>query len=185
MPGGKTVAENPMLLRLVVEVYKESPAKRLPDGRAGLYRRSLRAWYKRENEKAENAGTKLQWDRRQTFELLATLAFKSRQRGYRDVPLDEIPAIWGDDAENQLEALCQGPIIYCDDEFVRFRHETFQEYLCAEYLVAHQGELPAWTQDDYARWGMPFAYAVELLESDKQQLPESFWLAALSFQSRR
>lgn len=180
MPGGKTVAENPMLLRLVVEVYKESPEKRLPDGRAGLYRRSLRAWYKREDEKAEKAGTKLRWDRRQTFELLATLAFKSRQRGYRDVPLDEILAIWGDDAENQLEALCQGPIIYCDDEFVRFRHETFQEYLCAEYLVAHQGELPAWTQGDYARWGMPFAYAVELLESDKQQLPESFWLAAWS-----
>ena len=180
MPGGETVAENPMLLRLVVEVYKESPEKRLPNGRAGLYRRSLRAWYKRENEKAERAGTELQWNRRQTFELLAVLAFKSRQRGYRDVPLEEISAIWGDDAENQLEVLCQGPIIYCDDEFVRFRHETFQEYLCAEYLVAHQGELPAWTQADYAQWGMPFAYAVELFELDKQQLPESFWLAAWS-----
>ena len=180
MPGGETVAENPMLLRLVVEVYKESPEKRLPNGRAGLYRRSLRAWYKRENEKAEKAGTKLQWNRRQTFELLAVLAFKSRQRGYRDVPLDEISAIWGADAENQLEVLCQGPIIYCDDEFVRFRHETFQEYLCAEYLVAHQNELPSWTQGDYAQWGMPFAYAVELIELDKQQLPESFWLAAWS-----
>lgn len=180
MPGGETVAENPMLLRLVVEVYKESPEKRLPNGRAGLYRRSLRAWYKRENEKAEKAGTKLQWNRRQTFELLAVLAFKSRQLGYRDVPLEEITAIWGDDAENQLEVLCQGPIIYCDDEFVRFRHETFQEYLCAEYLVAHQDELPAWTQDDYAQWGMPFAYVVELFELDKQQLPETFWRAAWS-----
>ena len=180
MPGGETVAENPMLLRLVVEVYKESPEKRLPNGRAGLYRRSLRAWYKRENEKAEKAGEKLQWNRRQTFELLAVLAFKSRQCGYRDVPLDEISAIWGADAENQLEVLCQGPIIYCDDEFVRFRHETFQEYLSAEYLVAHQDELPTWTQNDYAQWGMPFAYAVELFELDKQQLPESFWLAAWS-----
>ena len=180
MPGGETVAENPMLLRLVVEVYKESPEKRLPNGRAGLYRRSLRAWYKRENEKAEKAGTKLQWSRRQTFELLAVLAFKSRQRGYRDVPREEILAIWGADTENQLEVLCQGPIIYCDEEFVRFRHETFQEYLCAEYLVAHQDELPSWTQDDYAQWGMPFAYAVELFELDKQQLPESFWLAAWS-----
>ena len=179
MPGGDTIAENPMLLRLVVEVYK-SPEKRLPNGRAGLYRRSLRAWYKRENEKAEEAGRKQQWNRRQTFELLAVLAFKSRQRGYRDVPLEEISAIWGDDAENQLEALCQGPIIYCDEEFVRFRHETFQEYLCAEYLVAHQDELPAWTQADYAQWGMPFAYAVELFELDGQQLPEAFWLAAWS-----
>lgn len=178
MPGGETVAENPMLLRLVVEVYKESPEKCLPTGRAGLYRRSLRAWYKRENEKAEKAGEKLQWNRHQTFELLAVLAFKSRQRGYRDVPREEVLAIWGADAENQLEALCQGPIIYCDDEFVRFRHETFQEYLCAEYLVAHEDELPSWTQDDYAQWGMPFAYAVELFELDKQQLPESFWLAA-------
>ena len=178
MPGGETVAENPMLLRLIVEVYKESPEKRLPNGRASLYRRSLRAWYKRESDKAKKAGTKLQWDSRQTFELLAVLAFKSRQRGYRDVPLEEIPAIWGADATNRLEVLCQGPIIYCDDEFVRFRHETFQEYLCAEYLIAHQDELPSWTQDDYAQWGMPFAYAVELIELDKQQLPESFWLAA-------
>ncbi len=178
MPGGETVAENPMLLRLVVEVYKKSPEKRLPNGRAGLYRRSLRAWYKRENEKAEKSGTKLQWNRRQIFELLAKLAFKSRQLGYRDVPLDSLPGVWGKGAENQLEALCQGPIIYCDNEFVRFRHETFQEYLCAEYLVAHQDELPALTQDDYAQWGMPFAYSIELLGLDNQQLPESFWQAA-------
>ena len=97
MPGGETIAENPMLLQLVVKVYKESPERRLPNGRAGLYRRSLRVWYKRENEKAEMAGMRLQWNRRQTFGLLATLAFKSRLRGYRDVPLEEIPAICGGD----------------------------------------------------------------------------------------
>ena len=178
MPGGETVAENPMLLKLVVDVYRKSPEKRLPNGRAGLYRSSLRGWRKREEAKVKNSGESLRWSKQQIFELLETLAFRSRQLGYRDIPLEKLCDIWGDDAEKRLEALCQGPIVFCDNEFVRFRHETFQEYLCAEYLVAHQDELPTWAQEDYSRWGMPFAYAVELFELDRQQLPESLWLAS-------
>ena len=178
MPGGETIAENPMLLRLVVEVYRESNTRRLPNGRAGLYRRSLHAWYKREKAKAENAGIRLHWNEHKTIEMLAELAFRSRLAGYRDVPIEEVSTIWGKNSDQQITELCQGPIIYRDDEFLRFRHETFQEYLCAEYLVAHPSELPQWTQADYARWGMPFAYVVELFEQQQKRLPESFLLAA-------
>lgn len=180
MPGGKTIAENPMLLWLVVKLYRESPDKNLPNGRAELYRRSLSYLYERENKKSKKAGTSLLLSERQSFELLEALAFKSRQRGYRDIPIDEMPTILSGDAKSLLTALCQGPIIYCDDEFVRFRHETFQEYLCAEYLINHQDELPILTQDDYAQWGMPFAYSIELLGLDNQHLPDAIWLAAWS-----
>ena len=178
MPGGETIAENPMLLRLVVEVYRGSPTKRLPNGRAGLYRRSLHAWYKREKNKAENAGIQLHLNEHKTIEMLAKLAFRSRLAGYRDVPIEEVSTIWSENSDQQIAELCQGPIIYRDDEFLRFRHETFQEYLCAEYLVAHPSELPQWTEADYARWGMPFAYIVELFEQEQKPLPESFWMAA-------
>ena len=180
MPGGDTISENPMLLRLVVEVYRESPGQKLPAGRAGLYRRSLRTWYRREKGKREESGEALPFSRKEALSLLAELAFKSRVGGFRAVPLEEVQKVWGDSFEEKIAEICQGPIVYVENEFLKFRHETFQEYLTAEYLVKNPDALPELTHDDYAQWGMPLAYLVELCELDGIALPESAWLTAWS-----
>ena len=178
MPGGETIAENPMLLRLVVEVYRESPDRRLPNGRAGLYRRSLRSWFRREKRKAEKSGGVICWNEEETFHLLSELAFLGRMKGYRDIPIEIVGEFWGGLGDERIVNLCQGPVVYQEDEFVKFRHETYQEYLCAEFLIAHPDELPEWGLEDYPRWGMVFAYIVELFDSDPNGLPQSFWLTA-------
>ena len=180
MPGGDTISENPMLLRLVVEVYRESPGQKLPAGRAGLYRRSLRSWYKREKDKREESGEALSFSRKEALSLLAELAFKSRVGGFRAVPLEEVRNVWGDTFEEKIAEICQGPIVYVENEFLKFRHETFQEYLTAEYLVKTPDALPKLTHKDYAQWGMPLAYLVELCELNGIALPKSAWLAAWS-----
>lgn len=175
MPGGETIAENPMLLRLVVEVYGRSPSHRLPSGRAGLYRRSLRGWCTRERER--RSGGHLRWDAKQAISLLSELAYRSRLNGYRDIPLEFVRELWGADAEVRVQELCQCPVLYLEEGYVRFRHETFQEYLCAEFMVSSQEPLPEWSVADYSRWGMPMAYAYELL-ADRRKCPEKLWLKA-------
>ena len=172
MSGGQEIAANPMLLRLVVDVVRKEQA--LPAGRADLYHKWLSQWHRRELSKARQAGDSLPYDFGQTLQLFAELAFKSRVQGYRDVPIEiaeDILRAYGEDA---VEKLCQGPVVTGDEEFIRFRHETFQEYLCAEYLVSHPDALPKLSPNDYAQWGMPLAYASEL----KWPLPELLWLAA-------
>ncbi len=178
MPGGETIAENPMLLRLVVEVYQDAPDKRLPRGRAGLYRRSLKSWYKREEKTAKDSGFALSFGRREALALLAELAFKSRMDGFRDIPYDEVEKIWGASTDSRINQICQGPIVYRVADSIRFRHETFQEYLSAEFLEKHPQALAELCHDDYGRWGMAVAYLVELFETDKLPLPESVWIMA-------
>ena len=179
MPGGDTLAENPMLLRLVVEVYRESPSKRLPPGRAGLYRRSLRSWYKREKGKREDSREPLPFTYQESRAFLAELAFKSRMKGFRSSVREEaLASIWGDSSSTIISSICQGPVVYRDADFIRFRHETFQEYLAAEYLESHPNEIPSWTTEDYSLWGMPFAYLIELLENDGKGFSHSIWSAS-------
>ena len=170
--GGMEIAANPMLLRLVVEVYKSEGE--LPAGRADLYHRWIRKWYKREYGKAKEAGEPLPWDFDRALEILSELAFQSRLQGYRDVPKDIVESILEKFGDDCIAKLCQGPVVTAEEDFIRFRHETFQEYLCAEYLIRHPDALPQLTREESAQWGMPLAYAAEL----RWPLPEQLWRAA-------
>ena len=85
MSGGTVLAANPMLLRLIVEVFRDS--HELPPGRAGLYHQWLKQWYTREFGKAEKAGSPLPWDFDTALDILSELSLQSRFHGYRDIPL--------------------------------------------------------------------------------------------------
>ena len=173
--GGKELATNPMLLRLVIEVFKKH--KELPSGRAGLYHKWLEQWYNREFAKKKRSGEQLQWTFEQTLEVLSDLALQSRLQGFRDVPIDVAEKILQQYGQECLVKLCQGPVVTIDGEFIKFRHETFQEYLCAEKLIRQPDVLmldSGKAKANATRWGMPLAYAAELC----WPLPEPLWRAA-------
>ena len=183
-PGGASIAQNPMLLRMVVDVVRVNGD--LPTGRASLYRRWLENWYAREEKKAKKAKDVLPWSKEESIRLLSQMAFAGRAEGYRDIPLDMARHSLGDKDGTFLDRLCQGPLLEIEEDFVHFRHETIQEYLCAEWLLAEPAALNSLPEKDYDTWGMPIAYAAELRLPNK--LPEEMsdavwemnpWVAAL------
>ena len=176
-PGGASIAQNPMLLSMVVDVVRD--AKALPSGRATLYRRWLEKWYVREERKAKKAkdAGALPWTAKEAINLLARMAFAGRAEGYRDIPLELARRSLDDIGGIVLEKLCQGPLLEIEDDVIHFRHETFQEYLCAEWLLKEPRALDDLPEKDYDTWGMPIAYAAELRLPDKlpKELSDAIW----------
>lgn len=184
-PGGESIAQNPMLLRMVVDVVRVQGD--LPTGRATLYRCWLENWYDREELKARKAKDALPWSKEESIRLLSRLAFAGRVEGYRDIPVNLARRALDDADGGFLDRLCQGPLLEIDEGFVHFRHETIQEYLCAEWLLAEPTTLGFLPEKDYDTWGMPISYATELRLPGK--LPNELaavvwrmnpWIAALS-----
>ena len=169
MSGGTMLAANPMLLRMIVEVFRDS--HQLPSGRAGLYHQWLEQWYDREYRKAKKAGSPLPWDFHAALDILSELALRGRYRGYRDIPLAFAREILQDRGPECIDKLCQGPVVMIDDEFIRFRHETFQEYLCAEKLIQKPELVEQIKKADAGQWAMVLAYASEL----QWPLPDAMW----------
>lgn len=174
-PGGASIAQNPMLLKMVVDVVRN--AESLPSGRATLYRAWLEKWYAREEKKARKAKAAMPWTAAEAMRLLARMAFAGRAQGYRDIPLDLARQSLDDADGTILDRLCQGPLLELEEDFVHFRHETFQEYLCAEWLLAEPTALGALPEKDYDTWGMPIAYAAELSLPNKlpAELSSAVW----------
>ena len=173
-PGGVTFSSNPLLLRLVVEAVRGTQA--LPTGRARMYRQFLERWYIREANKAESARSPLPWDMEQTLTILAHLAFQLRHAGLRSVSREkaiELLHAVASDPNTYLDRMAHGLILTCDfDGVVDFQHETFQEYLAAEYLVRNPESIFHIAPEDVDRWGMTLAYSIEL----QPQLPKALLL---------
>lgn len=161
-PGGDSIASNPMLLGMVADIVKKGGA--LPHGRATLYQTWLSRWYERECKKAQRAGNPLPVESPQeALGLLSRIAFTGRLQGYRDIPISLIESTLQGKELALAKRTCEGPLITLESDTLHFRHETFQEYLCAEHLVRHKDALDHLENVDYSTWGMPLAYMVELL----------------------
>lgn len=162
-PGGSSLAANPLLLRMIVEVARTGG--NLPHGRAGLYRRWLDDWYAREARKARVAGTPLPWSALDTRRALAAIAFAARKTGLRiadtSMALEALSSTVVD-ADAFLARMTQGPLLTRLDDHIHFRHETFQEYLSAEHLARNPKLFDSITPGITERWSMTLAYLVEL-----------------------
>jgi len=131
---------NPLILRLVVESVRGG--RTLPHGRTALYSQFVDRWYERESIKAKNSGGALSWSREQTVSALSLLAFEGRRGGNRCLPVLDAEEILQRELQNPrgfLEQMGQGLLLSYDteDNSVSFIHETFQEYLSAEYTALH------------------------------------------------
>lgn len=175
-PGGENLASNPLLLRMVVEVVLQEGD--LPAGRAGLYRQWIAQWHARESDKARKAGDPLPWGLDETRRGFAAIAFASRREGLRiaddDLVLESLAGVVTDSAKF-LERMTNGPLLIREDGCLEFRHETFQEYLCAEALLADPRALSNAGPDDYSNWGMALAYAAEIADCLPNDLMSATW----------
>ena len=182
--GGSAIAGNPMLLRIAAEVARETDE--IPSERSALYRRFLHAWFRREVETAARGGQGLPWDSDLTISVLAELAFKARQKGAGRMPLAHAHALLihrlGEDTERFIAWASQGTVLVQSAgraELV-FEHETIQEYLCAEYLVARHedvfSDMLAHRADAKPGiWAMPLAFSFEMLARPSKALIDAAW----------
>ena len=162
-PGGESLASNPLLLRMIIEVARRGGE--LPLGRAALYRQWISDWFAREAEKAKVAGEPLPWSIEETRRGLARIALASRREGKR-FATDELALETLADAVTDpvdfLERMTQGPLIQREEGRIEFRHETFQEYLCAEALLADPLAVSEKSLADKTTWGMVIVQAGQL-----------------------
>ena len=162
-PGGDVLLQSPLLLQMLSDYLLDSPDTDIPSGRANLYRRCVNLWLSRELTKAVRADIpNAKNNLINRIQQLQRLAFKSREEGFRNIPraLIEEEAVksgkkWDEDFDL--------PFAFVEKEGIRFCHETFQEYFCAEWLVRHPNSLGELEHPKYETWGMPMAFAFELL----------------------
>jgi cold shock CspA family protein len=182
--GGSAIAGNPMLLRIAAEVAGET--EDIPNERSALYRRFLDAWFRREVEAARRGGQTLPWDRDLTISALTDLAFQARQKGTGIIPLAQARALLinrlGEDTERFIDWASQGTVLVhaVSREGLTFEHETIQEYLCAEYLVArhenvHPDMLTRRADAKPGIWAMPLAFTFEMLAQPSPALMNAAW----------
>jgi hypothetical protein len=175
-PGAETFASNPLLLRMIVEVARKDGE--LPKGRALLYRRWIHDWYRREKDKADRAKNPLPWNEKETFEGLSAIALAARMRGSRIATAEEALHALENLVKNRsdfLQRMTQSPLLRKEEGRFQFRHETFQEYLCAEALLLHPDALQNEGPERYGTWGMPLAYAAELSDPLPEALKTAMW----------
>lgn len=182
--GGSAIAGSPMLLRIAAEVARET--HEIPTERSALYRRFLNAWFRREVETAQRSGQAPPWERELTIGVLAELAFHARQRGSGRMTLAQARTLLihrlGSDTERFIDWASQGTVLVRTSGRgdLIFEHETIQEYLCAEYLVARHedmhGDLLALRADAKPGiWAMPLAFAFEMLAQPSPALLDTAW----------
>jgi small subunit ribosomal protein S1 len=175
-PGGVTLAANPLLLRMIVEVVKSSGT--LPQGRAGLYRIWVNDWYRREALKAQRSQDPLPWTFDEARRGLASIALTARRVGQRSASDELAIQALADNVTDPLsflDRLTHGILLLHEDGEVQFRHETFQEYFCAEALLDDPVLARGIVGKGDGSWGMILAYALELQNPPPSSIIDALW----------
>lgn len=172
--GGSSLASNPMLLRMVADVVEDNPQGELPAGRAKLYRKWTDRWSQREAKKANTAKNPLDFknaDDVRTF--ISQIAFRGRlANGQRATPSNLVEDLIAQRRNGAKNIVFQGPLLRLRHDasgksaLIEFLHETFQEYLCGEMLIANPDASSNIFNQDISTWEMPIAYALELNEGN-------------------
>ena len=182
-PGGEAIASSPVLLRIVSEIAQEHGE--IPAGRAALYRIFIETWHRRESQNRE---TEFPWDVEQVVDALSTLAFVTRKRGLVTCQLSYarnvlLPLI-GEKVDQFIEHVTEGLVLTQNEAngTINFWHETIQEYLCAEYLVARHEDLSpdvlcGNTETKIGTWAMAVAFVLELAKNPSKTLINAAWRA--------
>lgn len=182
-PGAELIAGSPVLLQMMAEIFRSGGD--LPQSRANLYQQSFAHWHRRELEKP---GVSFRWSESRTRNALARLSFQMREAGQISCSRNEARRILepelGDDVGRFLDRVAQGLLLIVEksqkDESVRFSHETMQEYLAAEYLVANERDLPdtffkSGLDRISTNWTIPFVFAFELNTDPTREFLHQAW----------
>jgi hypothetical protein len=182
--GGDSIASNPILLRIIVEVIREE--NDVPVGRAEIFKRFFHCWYKREEEKANANGTKLKWSKNTALLALCELAYVSVLRGRRLHSFEQITGILerilGHEVNEFLLWTSQSFILLkdIDTNNYGFWHEVIQEYFCAEYLVERDQDINLLNEvggnkSKPGKWSLPIAFAFELSDKMCDEFISTAW----------
>ena len=184
-PGAEIIASSPVLLKMVANVMEDSVD--FPMGIARIYHRSLELWHQREAEKNKQNGNVSFWSFNRVCEALSVLAFQMRVAGKVSCSVsfarDKIDHILGNESQKFLDRIAPGLLLKVDDkkEFLHFAHETVQEYLAAEYLVAHPEALTKELLQDKSgqrnvNWTMPLVFALEMMNNPSKEFLQNAWI---------
>ena len=183
-PGAVMIAQSPIMLRLVAWICRDD--EELPLGLAKLYQQFLYSWYRRETQKDRENGTPTLVTFPRLRDSLALLAYRMRAHGLVSCSLDFARKaltriVSPEEADYLITRYAQGLLLKVNrtDEMLQFYHETVQEYLVAEFLVAHvEDELVVVTDSrSIGRWTMPLVFAFELADSPSEAFLHSAWSA--------
>lgn len=181
----KDLASSPMMLTIIIEVWKNS--KQIPLNRGNLYLRFVNYRLKEESKKRIN-----NIEPRYLIKTLSQLAYKMRERGILYISREEIILILKEifnesgipysEAQFLNEILNQGFLIEEFDETpyskIGFIHETYLEFFSAHHLAMIYSIEKKWPiQLNDTNWFEIFKMSIELIspqikDSDKSKASE-------------
>ncbi|WP_309113892.1 NACHT domain-containing protein [Saccharothrix sp.] len=180
------LSANPLLLTMVANVHRFG--SKLPDSRAELYREICEVVLWRRHE-AKDLPVRLDGHRKEV--VLQTLAFTMMSRRVRDLPRDDVLAVFRPVLRRMSTSMTEellledvssnGLLVERESGTFSFAHQTFQEYLASVHVrSADLLSLAAVVDDDWWRETTVLAVARTFADPVVQACLESGTVAALS-----
>jgi hypothetical protein len=184
--NAQAIGEKPILLRILAEVVIQTGA--IPTQRSKLYQQFIISWFQREVSQKEKVGRVFAWSYSQCKNALTDLAYQIRRKGQSSISPKATENIllpylgestpqfvdWITTEKTLIETAPSG--------YIRFTHESFEEFLCAEYLVDRNEDIDTdmlcFEQSAKPNiWAMPIALAFEILDEPSLTFLNAAWIA--------